>query len=89
MCVCECVCVCVENVVFTTLRRNVRVGRPKKKKKDKMSYICQKQFRFQMNYIFTKGNIPTQIHVLLLFIFTPENDTPFSSESFRGNAVIN
>ena len=67
VCVCECVSVCVENVVFTTLRRNVRVGRPKKKQ-DKRSYICQKQFRFQMNYIFTKGNIPTQIHILLLFI---------------------
>ena len=43
-----------------------------------MSYICQKQFRFQMKYIFTipKGNIPTQIHVLLLLIkYSPQKTT--------------
>ena len=76
-CVCVCVCMCVENVVFTTLRRNVRVGRQKKKKKkrQKVIHICQKQFRFQMNYIFTKGNIPTQIHVLLLFIIYSRQKT--------------
>ena len=47
----------------------------KKKKKDKRSYICQKQFRFQMNYIYTKGNIPTQIHVLLLIIMYSRQKT--------------
>ena len=74
MCVCvrACVCVCVKNVVFTTLRINVRVGRPKKK--DKRPYVFQTQFSFQMNYIFTKGNIPTQIHA---FIIVKAGPPPF------------
>ena len=62
--------------------------------KDKMPYVCEKQFRFQMNYNFTTGNIPTQTHVFIFVnnIFTPEKRhyvQLFITESFKGNAIIN
>ena len=71
---------CVENVVFTTLRINVRVGRQKKKKKkkkkkrQKVIHLSEAvSLPCQMNYIFTKGNIPTQIRFIIVHnIFTPE-----------------
>ena len=54
MSVCGCVCgkCCFDNP------QKKRAGWPtkKKKKKDKMSYICQKQFRFQMNYYRKRGS---------------------------------
>ena len=62
-CVCVCACVRVWKILFLQPSEETCGLADQKKKKMQRSYVCQKQFRFQ--YIFTKGNIPTQIHVFI------------------------
>ena len=79
VCVCECVCVCVDNVVFTALRRNVRVGRPKKKKKKKVIHLSEAVSLPNELYSYEgKHSDSNTCFIIVHNIFTPENDTPFS-----------
>ena len=72
-------CVCVENVVFTTLRRNVRVGRPKKKKRQKVIHLSEAVSLPNELYFYEgKHSDSNTCFIIVNNIFTPENDTPFS-----------
>ena len=68
---------CEENVVFTTLRRNVRVGRPKKKRQ--VIHLSEAvSLPNELYFYEEKHSDSNTCFIIVHNIFTPENDTPFS-----------
>ena len=69
MCVCVCVCVCVWKMLFLQPSEETCGLADQKKKRQKVIHLSEAVS------LFTKGNIATQIHVLLLFIIYSRQKT--------------